>query len=161
MFQIISSVCIFPHVVLKGCPRCTSWTHDAANCKNRRPTVCKEKVNGAPCGRPHLGMLHGSGSAYCNANAALNISVASSGAVVLLGVQEVRARGKEGELGAVLFFDSGSTLTLCRHGWAKAAGYVGRPVSLYMKVLSKGYESVDTVEYEVELVAKDGSVVKV
>ena len=38
---------------------------------------------------------------------------------------------------------------------------MGRPVSIYMRVLAKGYEEVHTHEYEVELFDVNGSVVKV
>merc|ERR1711867_189863 len=114
-----------------------------------------------PCGRAHLEMLHASKNAYCNANNVVSVSVAESGDVVLLGVQEVEVRAAQGRKAGILFFDSGSTLTLCRHEWAREAGYVGRPISLFMKVLSKSYKEVKTLQYEVELLDKDGKLVKV
>merc|ERR1711867_29040 len=79
----------------------------------------------------------------------LNVSVTSSGEVVLLGVQKVQVEGKEGRRPGILFFDSGSTLTLCRHQWAREAGYEGRDVSIFMRVLGRGYEEVHTQEDKV------------
>merc|ERR1711867_48213 len=145
----------------KGCCRCTSWAHQAKDCRSRRQSGCREKVGAGICGKQHLEMLHNSGSAYCKANALVNASVNERGELVLLGVQPIMVQGKSAQYSAILFHDSGSTLTLCRHGWAKRAGFVGRPVSIFLKVLTHSYERVDTMEYELELLSKDGDVVKV
>ena len=70
---------------------------------------------------------------------------------MLLGVQPVKYMTTQGKGEAVLFFDSGSTLTLCRHSWAREAGYVGRQILIYMKILTQEYQAVETMEYRIEL----------
>ena len=109
----------------KGCPKCTSWRHAAKDCRNPRTTICKVPEGNGVCDRAHNDLLHGSGSAYCESNAVINVSITERGEIVLLGVQRVEARCVEGRQDAIMFYDSGSTLTLCRHEWAKRAGYRG------------------------------------
>ena len=59
--------------------------------------------------------LHDSKNEYCSANALVNASVNSRGQLILLGVQQVKVKLEEEDSEAVLFYDSGSTLTLCTH----------------------------------------------
>ena len=60
-----------------------------------------------------------------------------------------------------MFYDSGSTLTLCCHDWTRKAGYQGKPVSIYLKGLAQSYERVDTKEYEVVLLDTSGRELRV
>ena len=83
------------------------------------------------------------------------------GELVLLGVQWVHVLSDKGTQTRVLFYDSGSTLTLCRHDWAQKAGYEGRPVSIYLKGLAQNYEKLDTKEYEIVLLDTAGRHLKV
>ena len=138
-----------------GCPKCSSWHHGPGQCRNRRPTLCKAKVGAGLCNRPHLEMLHESKNAYCEANMAVNVTITERGDMVLLGVQKVKVVGKSSKEG-VLLYDSGSTLTLCRHEWATREGYVGRPVEIYLKVLAHQYEKVRTMEYKVTFLNTKG-----
>ena len=72
--------------------------------------------------------------------------------MVLLGVQEVSVQGSKGNRKAILFFDSGSTLTLCRHDWARSFGLMGRTLVIYMRFLTQEFEAVETLEYKVTLI---------
>merc|ERR1711867_402982 len=143
-----------------GCPRCSSWRHGPADCRNRRPTLCEVKVGSGVCDRPHLQILHESKNAYCHANSVVNASINERGDLVLLGVQKVKVAGQQSGEG-ILFYDSGSTLTLCRHDWARRQGYVGRAVEIYLKVLTHQFEKVRTQEYEIRLLNTQGQEVVV
>ena len=144
-----------------GCPKCTSWRHSAKDCRNPRTTICKVPVGSGVCDKPHNDLLHDSGSAYCDSNAVINVSITERGEIVLLGMQEIKVQAKRGRQEGILFYDSGSTLTLCRHEWAVKAGYKGTPISIFLKVLAQGYEQVDTMQYELELIDVNGNIKKV
>ena len=58
-----------------GCCICTNTRHPANQCfkndskrQQSRRQQCPVLVAGAPCGKPHHKLLHGSASAYCSAN---------------------------------------------------------------------------------------------
>ena len=140
----------------QGCPKCTSRRHRLDQCWNRQRNVCKEKVNGQVCDRPHDTMLHHSKSNYCVSNAVINASINKQGEIILLGIQRVRVMVGDKETWAVVFYDSGSTLTLCLHKWARAQGLSGRPVTVYLCVLRGQYEAVQTMEYDFEMVDVHG-----
>ena len=114
--------------------------------------VCREKVQGKRCSKPHDTSLHFSGSHYCSANAVINVSINNRGELILLGIQKVRVKTANGDAWATVFYDSGSTLTLCLHKWARTSGLVGRPVQVFLCVLRGQYEAVDTMEYDLQLV---------
>ena len=141
-----------------GCPKCTSWRHAGKDCRNQRSTICKVPVGAGVCDRPHNDLLHESGSAYCDANFLVNVSISERGDLVLLGVQRMEVQGRHGRQEGIVFYDSGSTLTLCRHDWAVKAGYQGKPISIFMRVLTHEFEQVDTLEYLLELVDTEGKV---
>ena len=51
---------------VKGCYKCTAWTHQARECGRRaRNEKCQEMNNGQPCGKAHNHLLHRSNTAYC------------------------------------------------------------------------------------------------
>ena len=60
----------------------------------------------------------------------------------------------------ILFFDSGSTLTLCRHAWARKLDCKHMTVSIYLKRLGQEYERVDTAEYKIVLLDTKNETVK-
>ena len=64
------------------------------------------------CDKPHHSMLHGSGNAYCQANHVLSTSVMPKDELILLGVKRVQALTSQDRQSGILFYDSGSTLTL-------------------------------------------------
>ena len=138
----------------KGCPKCTSWRHKPRDCRMRRPLPCRKLVGNEECDRQHHVSLHDSKNAYCSANSVVNVSVNAKGQMILLGVQEVAV--KESTTGTILFFDSGSTLTLCTHKWARANGLRGEPVTIFIKVLGEEYRPVDTCQYRFVVLGTDG-----
>ena len=58
---------------------------------------------------------------------------------------------------ALLFFDTGATLSLVTHLWAKKCALNSRPCTVYLKVVNKACERVDTREYQFWLVDNNGS----
>ena len=80
----------------------------------------------------------------------------AKGQMILLGIQKVEAKLGESEVPATLFYDGGSTLTLCLHSWAKKHGLQGRPVVVFLKVLGGEYQEKETLEYMFHLVGVDG-----
>ena len=58
------------------CPKCTAWSHKAADCKS--VTKCGKMRNGNKCNAEHSFLLCGSGNAYCGALRTTFISSSSS-----------------------------------------------------------------------------------
>ena len=46
-----------------------------------------------------------------------------------------------------MFHDDGATLSLCRHSWARDLRLPWHPVSIYIKMVNKNFEKMDTREY--------------
>ena len=104
----------------QGCFKCTSWLHQAKDCRDPRTEgICKFKEGSQVCNGIHNEVLHGSKNTYCEGNSIVNMTTNERGELVLLGVQKVEVKGANGRSDGILFFDSGSTLTLCRHQWAR------------------------------------------
>ena len=94
--------------------------------------------------------LHDSDSAYCEANNVLVNCSHRKGekAVVLLAIQGVWSLSNAGlKTWTVVFHDDGATLSLCTHSWARKMGLSGQALSLWLKVVNKEYEQVETMEY--------------
>ena len=83
----------------------------------------------------------------------VNVFKTLSGNWVLLSMHEVTVTGGVAgdQFKALLFNDRESTITLCRHAWARANKLTGRPGSLYIKVLEEKYEEIYTKEYTFNL----------
>ena len=141
---------------VRGCPKCTSWAHEAKDCWDNRPLICRKMDNGVQCNKPHHSGLHSSKSHYCSANVVVNASINDSGEIILLGMQQVQVKTDMGDGTAILFYDGGSTITLCRHDWARSHGLTGRPLRIYIKVLAQKYEAVVTVEYQFHILDTQG-----
>ena len=145
----------------KGCPKCTSWGHQLPACRVRRPDPCRQPVANGLCDRLHHVSLHDSKNQYCNANPVVNVSINSKGQMILLGVQQVHVETVEGDKTAILFYDSGSTLTLCTHSWARSKQLQGDPVTIYLKVLGGEYKAVDTCQYRFKVKGHQGEMYEV
>ena len=80
--------------------------------------------------------------------------------MVLLSIELVKCRDEEGrEYTAILFSDSGATITLCLHSWARRHHLTPRPTNVFLKVLrDEVFSAVDTAEYDIKLVGVDGVV---
>ena len=121
--------------------------------------MCKKVENGARCRRAHHTDLHDSKSSFCEANNLVAHTTERLGekAVVLLAMQAIDVVSPGGlPLKAVLFYDDGATLSLCRHTWARKMGLPGRPVTLYLKKVNESFEQLDTVEYVWHFSDNDG-----
>ena len=133
---------------IKGCSRCTSWKHQnvGKSCP-RSKSSCSVQESGVKCGKDHDTSLHGSGSQYCS-SAGVRSTVATElssdngadmCAPVLLEIQKVKLEVQGIPHEAVIFFDNGSTATLCTHRWAKAVGLQGKDVVYYLRVVGDQY----------------------
>ena len=148
-----------------GCARCTSWMHKQGrrSCPRTNPTSCPEMESGKRCGRDHDQLLHGSGSAYCSAN---SISMSTKargsstcpemkdtnqcnhpGATVLLEMQTVDLLVNMNKVTTIMFFDNGSTATICTHSWAEQAGIEGEDITYHMRVVGEEYTRRNTKIY--------------
>ena len=87
----------------------------------------------------------------------INVTVNAKNQMILLGIQRVVALTAGGDSPATLFYDGGSTLTICLHSWAKRNGLVGREVVIFLKVLGGEYQRKETLEYDIELEGVDGN----
>ena len=158
---------------LGGCARCTSWLHKRGKkgCPRRDPTSCPETEGGRKCGKDHDQLLHGSGSAYCSSNSvtvsAISPEVKSpevtettqcshASPTVLLEMQTVDLRVDKKKLKTIMFFDNGSTATICTHAWAKRAGIKGEEITYYMRVVGEQYTKRNTLLYTFTMSDADG-----
>ena len=104
-----------------ACRRCTSWAHKTKDCwiDLSKRTACFKEVNGETCKKDHHTSLHESQNAYCQANGIVNVTFKQDGDMVLLSIELVKCQDGDGrEFTAILFSDSGATITLCLHSWA-------------------------------------------
>ena len=156
-----------------GCARCTSWKHKRgkSGCIRKNPTSCLEMEGGNRCGKDHDQLLHGSGSAYCSANGVSISSVSPEkdwskthgkghgnhpGATVLLEIQSVKLIVNKMVEQTIMFFDNGSTATICTHRWAKRAGIQGEQITYYMRVVGEDYTRKNTLLYKFTITDADG-----
>ena len=153
---------------LGGCSRCTSWLHKKGkkSCPRTKPTSCPELEGSSRCGKDHDRVLHGSGSAYCSAaglsvvcNDAVGTGVAQcshSGSTVLLEIQLVNISVNETTIKTVMFFDNGSTATMCTHAWAKKTGLQGEEITYFMRVVGEEYVKRNTNLYALTVTDNNG-----
>ena len=144
---------------LNACPRCTSWLHQAENCRRQTGPICNRTFNGARCQRMHADILHDSQNSYCEANVVVLTAKGTrcgNAKTVLLEIQEVVIRASlNAIITALLFWDPGATLSLCTHIWASKHCLTSRPCTVYLKVVNKAHEKVRTREYQFWLVNND------
>ena len=158
---------------LGGCARCTSWLHKRGKkgCPRSNPTSCPEIEGGQRCGKDHYQLLHGSGSAYCS-SASISISSISpkvkckevhetsqcshASPTVLLEIQSVLLMINKKKEKTIMFFDNGSTATICTHAWAKKAGIQGKEITYYMQVVGEQYTKRNTLLYTFNMTDADG-----
>ena len=134
-----------------ACPRCLSWLHSKEQeCIGKSLPCDRKAADGRKCKRAHHGLLHSSENMYCEASCLKVIAAATRACpVVLLEIEKVTTesmRGKNGE--AILFYDPGATLSLCSHRWARRHQLTGGKVTIYMRVVGRDYEQLDSVMYE-------------
>ena len=55
-----------------------------------------------------------------------------------------------------MFFDNGSTATICTHAWAKKAGIQGKEITYYMRVVGEQYTKRNTLLYTFNMNDADG-----
>merc|ERR1711867_375499 len=125
----------------------------------RRGFPCKAEENGVKCKAMHDSALHDSKNRYCEA-LAFTVEVMlgqTADTRVLLPIQTVKVRGEQGEAQASLLWDSGATISLCMHGWAKANGLEGSPTSVYLKVVNHDHEEVRSCVYSFRMLPRKGA----
>ena len=146
---------------VKGCSRCTSWSHSKADCRAPRGK-CGLGKDGNKCQSEHSRLLCGSGVAYCG-NLKMSVSSTSSSksggseddfpdldAETLLCFQDVKLVGVEEEQGCC--FDDGSNRCLIRREFAKNQNLKSQKVRYRLKAMGTG-ERVEETElfiFEVE-----------
>ena len=128
---------------LKACPKCLAWNHVRKHCA-RRGFPCKVEEDGVKCKGLHDQMLHDSGSKYCEA-ALVSAQVflgQTAETRVLLPIQRVRVQERGESIQASLLWDSGATISLCTHEWARSNGLEGTPRSVFLQVVNRDHEEV-------------------
>ena len=79
-------------------------------------------------------------------------------APVLLEIQRVTLPVGGAKQETVLFFDNGSTATLCTHRWAKMAGLKVKKLTYYLRVVGDQYTVKQTKSYNFSIKDNDGEV---
>ena len=118
---------------VKACSKCTSWRHQksAKQCP-RGTSSCTALKSGKKCDKDHDTSLHGSGNKYCS-TAGLMSATASNWknktceedegfSPVLLEIQQVPLIVEGLVQETTLFFENGTTATICTHRWARSLG---------------------------------------
>merc|ERR1711867_394232 len=80
---------------------------------------------------------------------------------VLLPIQGVQVLGERGQAQASLLWDTGATISLCTHEWARANGLEGSPTSVFLKVVNHEHEEVRTTVYQFKMLPRKGAPVQV
>ena len=75
---------------------------------------------------------------------------------VLLEIQLVDLLVNNKKVNTVMFFDNGSTATMCTHAWAKKAGLQGEDVTYFMRVVGEEYVKRNTKMYTLTLTDNNG-----
>ena len=136
---------------LKGCIRCTSWTHLKSDCK-LNVIDCKEIINGSQCHRDHSKLVCNSGVAYCLAAHTTLDGVGHSDINVLEDtlhyVQDIPINN--GGLARV-FWDNGSNRVLIHNEFAREKRLKSRDAQVTLKVVDEGFKTIETKIYELDL----------
>ena len=128
---------------VKGCSKCTSWTHQKSDCKAPRGK-CGLGSDSNKCQSEHSRLLHGSGVGYCgNIKISPTIDSSSSSdsdenfpdidAETLLSFQNVKIVGVEDLQGCC--FDGGSNRCLIKRDFAKKQNLKSQKVSYRLKAI--------------------------
>ena len=151
---------------LKGCYKCTAWSHAAEACFIKGNTNCTVLAGGQACAGAHHMLLHGSGVAFCHktklvaAKEAVQLKnyekvkdVPAINQPVLLEVQAVPVHN----LLAKLMWDGGSSGALVTHSFAERAGLKGRKIAYWLVVV--GHPSIlrHTMLYDIVMVDNEGA----
>ena len=143
---------------VKGCSKCTSWKHQkgAKQCP-RGAGLCTVDESGNKCNKDHDTSLHGSGSRYCSTAGIMTTSTGKKAkkqetedegcSPVLLEIQKVPLTVNGTTHETVMFFDNGSTATICTHKWAQKAGIKGTEVVYFLRVVGDQYTEKHTMLY--------------
>ena len=126
-----------------ACPKCTAWNHDKRHCP-KLGYPCKVEVGGTKCKRYHDPLLHDSKNKFCEAAFVQTVASLTPGldTRVLLGVQQVPVSAGKGAGEARALWDSGATISLCTHEWARSQELRGEPASVFMKVVHHHHEEI-------------------
>ena len=160
---------------MAGCKRCLRWDHKAgSDCSSIKGfSIVREKLarfgsfvcgkllpNGQKCTADHSPYLCGTNVQYCCLTR-LTLYPGSAmpdptnDPIVLLPIQEVQVQNQPVQL----FWDDGSTATLCTYSLASRLGLVGSPVSYSMQTVdSGGWVMKQGQVYEIKLVSNSGEV---
>ena len=143
---------------LRACPKCLAWNHQKRFCP-RRGFPCRVEEDGEKCKKWHDQMLHDSNNRYCEASAVMaDMCLGQTEETrVLLPVQEVEVRAGQGKAEGKALWDTGATICLVTHSWAKARGLRGQETSIFLKVVHHSHEEVKSLAYTFEMVDKTGA----
>ena len=158
---------------MAGCKRCLRWDHKAGNdCttdkgfylvrdrinKSGKFTCGKLLANGQRCNADHSYYLCGTTVEYC---CLTKLTMYPGGdmpdpvqdEVVLLPIQEVRVGSQK----VLLFWDSGSTATLCTYQVAERLGLRGSPVTYSLQTVdSQGRVQKEGMVYTLTITTNEG-----
>merc|ERR1711867_349192 len=143
---------------IRACPKCLAWNQARKHCP-RRGYPCKAENDGVKCKGLHDEMLHESGNKYCEATLVMAEVMLGQTADtrVLLPIQMVPVRGQGAQAEASLLWDTGATISLCTHDWARANGLEGDPTSFFLKVVNRDHEEVRSCVYGFHMLPRKGS----
>ena len=160
---------------MAGCKRCLRWDHKAgSDCSSVKGfSIVREKLakfgsfvcgktltNGQRCTADHSPYLCGTNVEYCcltrltlYPNTAMPDP--TNDPIVLLPIQEIKLQNQS----VHLFWDDGSTATLCTYRLASRLGLIGSPVSYSMQTVdSGGWVMKQGQVYEIKLNTNSGEV---
>ena len=158
---------------MSGCKRCLRWDHKAGSeCSgNKGFQQVREKItkfgkyqcwnqlaNGQKCLADHNPYLCGTSVEYCcltrfTIYPGSDMPDPVHDPVVLLPIQEVQVQNQSVQL----FWDDGSTATLCTYRLASRLGLVGSPISYSMQTFdSRGWVMKQGQVYEIKIVSNSG-----
>ena len=119
-----------------GCPRCTSWKHQRADCK-MKANNCGYKTGSTVCQGDHSKLVHGSSNVYCAALNAHNNSKTFAGIneqeETIFFIQDIPVKGSRFK--ARTMWDKGCNRVLIREAFAKKCNLVSKEVIYRMEVV--------------------------
>ena len=134
---------------LKGCYKCTAWSHTGEACFVKSKTNCTVLAGGQACAGAHHKSLHGSGVAFCHKTKVVAAEetvhadnhdevrdLPALNQPVLLEVQAVTVHNVTSKL----MWDGGSSGALVTHSFAERAGLKGREIAYWLVVV--GHPSI-------------------
>ena len=150
---------------LKGCYKCTGWSHLGEACFIKSKTNCTVVAGGQACAGVHHKLLHGSGVAFCHKTqvvAAVRTGrdhvhddvdgLPALNQPVLLEVQAVRVHNQLSKL----MWDGGSSGALVTHDFAVKAGISGEKIAYWLVVVGHPRVLRYTMLYTLVMVDNQG-----